>query len=176
MDTHLPLVLAHALAPWSEAGPLLAAVLAQLSCDVALLIDTRGAVNSVALAPAAAPALAPLAGWQGRHWVDLAQPDSRDKAERLLAETLQHGATPHRRQLNHVSGAEPVALSWAALRLGPVGPVLAAGHDLAAAARLQQRLLSEQLAIAREREQLLAAAARQGLRLGAGGGNGGPVG
>lgn len=156
METLAPLALVEALGPLSEVAPALAAAFARLACDIALVIDAHGVVVEAALAPGAA--LGSRSAWVGRHWADLAGPDSGDKARKLLAETLQHGASPRRREINHGSGDAARAVSWGALRLGRAGPVLAVGRDLAALAEQQQRLVHEQQAMEREYARLVAAA------------------
>ena len=131
------------LAAWA---PELAETFVALSSDLALVVDDEGRIVQLAGrsgTPLGSPA------WVGRAWVDTVSADSRAKVEQMLAELKRNGRTP-RREVNHLAddGAN-VPMAYAAVRLGPAGPVLAVGHDLLAQALLQQRFVEAQLALER---------------------------
>jgi len=133
----------------SEHAPALAAVVAQVASDVALVIDTEGVIQSVA---EGAAALSPsVAGWVGRRWVDTATPDSQRKLQSLLEEARQGGGAARRREINHPGpGGNDIPVAWSAIRLGEQGPVVAVGRDLRAVVAIQQRFLAAQQDLERD--------------------------
>jgi len=133
----------------SDHAPALAAVVAQVASDVALVIDTDGVIRSVADGGAA---LSPsLAGWVGRRWVDTATPDSQRKLQSLLEEARQGTGAARRREINHPGpGGNDIPVAWSAIRLGLQGPVVAVGRDLRAVVAIQQRFLAAQQDLERD--------------------------
>ncbi|MBL8344717.1 MAG: PAS domain-containing protein [Rubrivivax sp.] len=133
----------------SDHAPALAAVVAQVASDVALVIDTEGVIRSVADGGAA---LSPsLAGWVGRRWVDTATPDSQRKLQSLLEEARQGTGAARRREINHPGpGGNDIPVAWSAIRLGLQGPVVAVGRDLRAVVAIQQRFLAAQQDLERD--------------------------
>jgi len=133
----------------SEHAPALAAVVAQVASDVALVIDTEGVIQSVA---EGAAALSPsVASWVGRRWVDTATPDSQRKLQSLLEEARQGGGAARRREINHPGpGGNDIPVAWSAIRLGEQGPVVAVGRDLRAVVAIQQRFLAAQQDLERD--------------------------
>lgn len=133
----------------SEHAPALAAVVAQVASDVALVIDTEGVIRSVADSGAA---LSPsLAGWVGRRWVDTASPDSQRKLQSLLEEARLGTGAARRREVNHPGpGGSDIPVAWSAIRLGHEGPVVAVGRDLRAVVAIQQRFLAAQQDLERD--------------------------
>ncbi len=133
----------------SEHAPALAAVVAQVASDVAIVIDTEGVIRSVADGGAA---LSPsIAGWVGRRWVDTATPDSQRKLQSLLEEARQGSGAARRREVNHPGpGGSDIPVAWSAIRLGQQGPVVAVGRDLRAVVAIQQRFLAAQQDLERD--------------------------
>jgi hypothetical protein len=134
---HLPMPDLGPAAAWA---PSLAQAFVGLACDLALVLDEQGCIISVAHGPASGLAEA-SAGWVGMAWADTVSDDTRAKVNVLLAEVMAQGAA-RRRELTLRGAGIPV--SFAALRLGAAGPTLVVGHDLRAAARLQQRFIVAQ--------------------------------
>lgn len=137
------------LSELSEHAPALAAVVAQVASDVALVIDAEGVIRSVADGGAA---LAPsVAGWVGRRWVDTATPDSQRKVQQLLEEARHGSGAARRREINHHGpGGNDIPLAWSAIRLGEQGPVVAVGRDMRAVVAIQQRFLAAQQDLERD--------------------------
>lgn len=126
------------LTPLSGCGAEMARAFVALDSDIALLIDNSGVVTQVVQKPE--QPLAPGAeAWVGRPWADSVDDDSRIKIEKLFADAVGSGLS-RRRQVNHAD----TPVSYAAMRLGAQGPVLAVGRDLREVAALQQRFVSHQ--------------------------------
>lgn len=121
----------------------LALTMAHVVGDLALVVDAQGVVMAVAEG-----ASVPLAGsetWVGQAWADTVCAGSRAKLTALLEEVDRSGKVVHGRELIHPDpqgGAVPIA--WSAIRLGPLGPVLAVGRDLRAVTAMQQRFVEVQ--------------------------------
>lgn len=137
------------LSALSDHAPALAAVVAQVASDVALVIDAEGVIRSVADGGAT---LSPsVAGWVGRRWVDTATPDSQRKVQQLLEEARQGSGAARRREINHQGpGGNDIPLAWSAIRLGEQGPVVAVGRDMRAVVAIQQRFLAAQQDLERD--------------------------
>ncbi len=137
------------LAALSKLAPELAETFVTLASDIALVIDSRGVIDKVALGNGGSAA--PGAGdWVGRPWADTVTGDTRAKVEELLREASTSG-TSHRREINHLSPAGvDIPFSYAAVRLGAHGPVLAVGRDLRAISGIQQQFVEAQQEIERE--------------------------
>lgn len=133
----------------SDHAPALAAVVAQVASDVALIIDADGVIRSIAEGGAA---LSPsMAGWVGRRWVDTATPDSQRKLQSLLEEARLGSGAARRREVNHPGpGGNDIPVAWSAIQLGLQGPVVAVGRDLRAVVAIQQRFLSAQQDLERD--------------------------
>ena len=133
-----------AAAAWA---PSLAQAFVGLACDLALVIDAHGVITFVALGSAAGLA-AMVHGWRGSPWAATVSDECRPKISSLLAEVASHGMAPRREvTLTGLSGASlglQIPVAYTAMRLGPSGPILAVGHDLRAAASMQQRFLVAQ--------------------------------
>lgn len=132
----------------SELAPELASTFVRVASDVALVIDADGVISN------AAEGAMPLRGtgddWVGRAWVDTVTADTRRKVEMLLQEARSSGVS-RRRELSHPGvGGASIPVSWAAVRLGQHGPVLAVGRDLRAVAAIQQRFLDAQQEMERD--------------------------
>lgn len=132
----------------ADLAPELASTVVQVAGDIALVVGDDGIIRTVADGKLPLP----RAGhdWVGRHWADTVSAAARGKVESLLSEALQHGVS-RRREFNHpgAEGAE-IPVSWAAVRLGQGGPLLAVGRDLRAVSAIQQRFQEAQLALERE--------------------------
>ena len=128
-----------ALAPLASE---LATTIARVASDIALVIDRDGIIRTVA--EGAAPLSSTCGDWVGQHWVDTATAGTRRKIEMLLQEVSTTGIT-RRREVNHPGhGGDDIPVTWAAIRLGEGGSVLAVGRDLRAVAAIQQRLVDAQ--------------------------------
>lgn len=125
----------------SPLAPELAATIARVAGDLALVIDADGVIRSASEGPSAVPA--PGLGWVGQRWVDTATDDTRRKIELLMEEVRASGVT-RRREVNHPAIEGSIPVTWTAIRLGEGGPVLAVGRDLRAVAAIQQRLVDAQ--------------------------------
>jgi transcriptional regulator PpsR len=125
----------------------LAATIARVAGDFALVIDDQGVISSVATG--SAPGLPGAGQWIGRRWADTANAQTRRKVELLLAEAQAGGVTA-RREINHPApdGAD-IPVAWSAIRLGAGGPVIAAGRDLRTVAAIQQQFMEAQQEIER---------------------------
>ncbi len=136
------------LSALSPLAPELAATIARVASDIAIVIDPDGVIRSVAQSETGLAN--PSAGWVGRRWVDTVTDGTRRKIELLLEEVQTSGVT-RRREVNHPnpSGSE-IPMTWSAIRLGEGGPVLAVGRDLRAVAAIQQRLVDAQQDLERQ--------------------------
>jgi transcriptional regulator PpsR len=136
------------LSALSGLAPELAATLASIAGDIALVIDTRGVIQNVAVGQAA---LTSSAGeWVGQAWADTVTGDTRRKIEMLLQEVSDRGVS-QRREVNHPGSAGPdIPVAYAAIRLGAEGPVLAVGRDLRAISAIQQRFVESQQEMERD--------------------------
>ncbi len=136
------------LSALSNLAPELAKTLVSIAGDIALVIDRDGVIRNVAVG--AAP-LAPSAGdWVGRAWADTVTGETRGKVEKLLQEVSDVGVS-RRREVNHASSSgDQIPMSYAAVRLGENGPLLAVGRDLRAIAAIQQRFVESQQELERD--------------------------
>jgi transcriptional regulator PpsR len=136
------------LSALSGLAPELAATLASIAGDIALVIDDQGVIQNVAVGPAA---ITPSAGtWVGRPWADTVTGETRRKIELLLQEVSARGVS-QRREVNHPGSAGlDIPVAYAAVRLGASGPVLAVGRDLRAIAAIQQRFVDTQQEMERD--------------------------
>jgi transcriptional regulator PpsR len=130
----------------SELAPELASTVVRVAGDIALVIGDDGVIRSVA--DGSLP-LAGEAGWVGKPWAQTVAGPARQKVELLLQEAQRHGVS-QRRELNHPASGGDIPVSWAAVRLGERGPVLAVGRDLRAVSAIQQRFLDAQQELERE--------------------------
>jgi transcriptional regulator PpsR len=132
----------------SDFAPELASTVVRVAGDIALVIGDDGVIRTVAEGAAALHQEGQQ--WVGRPWVDTVGQSARKKVELLLHEAQQHGVS-QRRELNHPSpNGGDIPFSWAAVRLGSRGPVLAVGRDLRAIGAIQQRFLDAQQELERE--------------------------
>ena len=147
------------LSALSGVAPELASLFASLTGDIALVIDPDGVIREVAIAGPSAGH--PADEWVGRSWAETVSSDTRRKIELLLEETSDPGVT-RRRQVNHTTvGGTDIPMSYAALRLGLGGPVIAVGRDLRAVAAIQQRFVEAQREMERDYWRLRQEASRQ---------------
>lgn len=121
----------------------LALTMAHVVGDLALVVDAQGVVMAVAEG-----ASVPVEGsttWVGRAWADTVCEGSRAKLTALLDEVDRSGQVVHGRELMHPGPqGDTVPIAWSAIRLGPLGPVLAVGRDLRAMTAMQQRFVEVQ--------------------------------
>ncbi len=142
----------------SELAPELASTVVRVAGDIALVIGEDGVIRTVA--EGSVPLQGQEADWVGKPWAETVGGPARQKVELLLQEAQRHGVS-QRRELNHpVGGGTEIPVSWAAVRLGERGPVLAVGRDLRAVSAIQQRFLDAQQELEREYWQRRQAEAR----------------
>lgn len=140
--------------------PAIAARMVMASADVAILMDRDGTVIDVSLATEARLP-SEFGDWLGRPWLETVAPDSRNKAQQLLADAAA-GLPGRLREINHSvhTGAATVPLRYSAIRIDDDGKMLAIGRDLRALAALQQQLVQFQQSMEREYSRLRAADTR----------------
>jgi len=137
------------LAALSKLAPELAETFVSLASDIALVIDDSGVIHKVATG-GSGPLAPGAADWVGRSWADTVTGETRAKVEELLREAGTNGVS-HRREINHPSPSGiDIPVSYAAVRLGADGPVLAVGRDLRAITGIQQQFVEAQQEIERE--------------------------
>ncbi len=121
----------------------LAEAFVSLASDIALVIDADGVIRSVSQS-STTPIATDASGWVGRPWADMVSGDTRRKVE-LMLNDLRTTGVARRREVNVVGQNDnDVPVSFSALRLGTLGPVLAVGRDLRAVSAIQQRFLDAQ--------------------------------
>lgn len=127
---------------WAQAQAM-AQAFATVAGDLALVLDAGGRVLAAAQGEEsenggwAQP-------WVGRHWGTLVSPCSRTKAERLLAQLVREGRARASEINLMTQDGRRIAMRFGGLQLGPAGPLLLVGRDLAAQTALQGRLLALQ--------------------------------
>ena len=132
----------------SGLAPELASTFVKVASDIALVIGDDGVICSMAEGRAGVSGGGEA--WVGRPWVDTVTRDTRRKIEMLLQEAQTQGVS-RRREVSHPgSGGNDIPVSWAAVRLGRSGPVLAVGRDLRAVAAIQQRFVEAQQDLERD--------------------------
>ncbi len=131
-----------ALEAFANYGAELAAAIASIASDVALVIDHDGIVRSVA---SGANGMQPaLEQWVGQRWADTVTSETRRKIDLLLSEASSGGVSK-RREVTHPSqSGGDIPMTYAAIRLGERGPVLVAGRDLRPFSAIQQRFIESQ--------------------------------
>ena len=121
----------------------IASTIAQLSSDIALVIDQHGVIASVSAG--AAVRSQGCGQWVGQRWIDTVSASTRPKIQSLLDEVSSSGMGLRRREVSHpAQDGNELPLAWAAVRLGVDGPVLAVGRDLRVVAAIQQRFVEAQ--------------------------------
>lgn len=124
-------------------------MLVSVASDIALVIDDKGVIRSVALG-GTEPVSAAAGEWLGRQWIDTVTPDTRRKVEDLLSEAAESGVS-RTRHINHPSLAgSDLPVAYTAVRLGHGGPLLVVGRDLRAVSAMQQRLVDAQQSMERD--------------------------
>lgn len=146
----------------SEWAPELAHTFVSLASDVALVLDDKGVIRSIAQGTST-PVAKAARGWIGKAWVDTVTGETRSKIEQMLKEVSSTGLA-RRREINHPSDTGGcIAMAYTAIRLGQNGPLLAVGRDLSAIAAIQQRFLAAQQEMERGYWQARQAEARYRL-------------
>lgn len=139
----------------------LAQTFVSIASDIALVMDADGTIRNVALSNT--PLTSQADHWVGKPWADTVTPDTRGKIERLLQEVSSSGVS-RRSEVNHTSASGAgIPVSYAAIRLGNTGPVLAVGRDLRAIAAIQQRFVESQQELERDYWKLRQAESRYKL-------------
>jgi transcriptional regulator PpsR len=129
------------------------------ACDVALLINKAGIVETVTLG-AADLAEHGVRDWPGQRWADTVLPENRNKIDDMLGRI---GDPERWRQVNHPSTGGDLPVRYLAIETGDDGRILAVGRDMRAAAAQQQRLLRAQQAMERDSLRLRQLEARYRL-------------
>jgi transcriptional regulator PpsR len=129
------------------------------ACDIALLVNDRGIIETVTLG-AADLADHGVNEWPGQRWADTVLPENRAKIDAMLT---GEGDPSRWRQVNHPSTSGDVPIRYLAIDTGDQGRILAVGRDMRAAAVQQQRLLRAQQAMERDSLQLRQLEARYRL-------------
>lgn len=131
------------LSALSTLAPELAEMLVSVACDIALVLDDGGVIQSIALG-GSEPVSTTAGEWVGRRWTDTVTGDTRRKAEEFL-DDLVHTGKSRLRHVNHSSAAGPeIPIAYTAVRLGEQGPTLAVGRDMRVVTAMQQRLVQAQ--------------------------------
>lgn len=133
----------------SHLAPELAATLAAVASDIALVVDPDGRIRNVAVSGGASPVPA-AADWVGRQWADTVTDETRRKVELLLAETKERGVSQRREVTLRCASGTDVPVAYTAILLGQQGPLLAVGRDLRAIAAIQQRFVESQQQMERD--------------------------
>jgi len=129
-------------------APEIASTMVRVAGDIALVIGDDGVISNVA--EGSLPLEGQGAPWVGLSWADIVSEETRAKADMLLNEAREHGVS-RRRELNHPAAqGGTIPVSWAAVRLGDNGPLLAVGRDLRAVAAIQQRFIEAQRDLERD--------------------------
>jgi transcriptional regulator PpsR len=139
------------LSALSSLAPELAEMLVAVACDIALVLDDGGVVQSVSVGgtgPGGSGGAEPVAStageWVGRRWADTVTSEARGKAEQFLDDVAATGKS-RLRHLNHESrGGTDIPIAYTAVRLGESGPTLALGRDLRLVSAMQDRLVQAQ--------------------------------
>jgi transcriptional regulator PpsR len=116
------------------------------ACDIALLVNDRGIIETVTLG-AADLADHGVREWPGQAWADTVLPENRIKIDSMLA---GDGDPARWRQVNHPTNGGDLPIRYLAIETGEQGRILAVGRDMRAAAVQQQRLLRAQQAMERD--------------------------
>lgn len=132
----------------SSLAPEVASTIVRVAGDIALVIGPDGVVRNVAAGPL--PLHTDGAQWIGRPWADTVEAGTRQALELLLQEAQRHGVS-RRRELNHPGPeGQDIPMSWAAVRLGEHGPVLAVGRDMRSVSAIHQQFLDNQQSLERD--------------------------
>lgn len=126
----------------------LASTFVALSSDIALVIDGDGSVRNVV--QGAAPLTASAQDWIGHPWADTVTGSTRIKIEQLIRDVSSVGVGRQREVNLPGSAGSDIPVSYAAIRLGEHGPILAVGRDLRAIAAIQQRFAESQQEMERD--------------------------
>ena len=126
--------------------PDVAARLAMVAGDVALMLDPRGRIIDVTANPDDFP---DFRDWVGQDWLDTVTVESRPKVMEMLA-AARRGQTQHWRQVNHRSPDGDIPVRYVLVSTGDGTGSIAFGRDLRDAAALQQRLLQAQQSLERD--------------------------
>ena len=136
------------LARLSELAPEVASTVVRVAGDIALVVGDDGVIRSVA--ENSAQLHTARQAWVGQPWADTVATDTRQKVALLLHEAQLYGVSRRRELNHHAPEGGDIPVSWAAVRLGENGPVLAVGRDLRAVSAIQQRFLDSQQDLERD--------------------------
>jgi transcriptional regulator PpsR len=126
----------------SDFAPEIAKMFVALIGDIVLVVGQDGVIQNVSMGAAIGEHTS--GKWIGHPWAETVTASTRRKIELLLQEVGVGGVT-RRREVNHQSSVgTDIPVSYSALRLGKLGPVIAVGRDLRTVAAIQQQMISAQ--------------------------------
>ncbi|MCU0626203.1 MAG: PAS domain S-box protein, partial [Gemmatimonadaceae bacterium] len=133
----------------ADLDPHTAADLVATTGDLAVVLDRAGVVRAVVTSDAELRD-AGVGEWVGQPWGQTVTPDTRGKIDALLRDASTRSPL-RRRQVNHrLANGTDLPVSYAVLRVGRDGGILAAGRDMRSVSALQQRLVEAQQAMERD--------------------------
>jgi len=127
-------------------GADVAARLAMVAGDLALVIDDAGKIIDLTVNPREFPE---ATQWLGCNWLDTVSIESKPKVMEMLA-NARKGVTQHWRQVNHITSDGEVPVRFVVVSIGPGAGSIAFGRDMRDAAALQQRVLQAQQSLERD--------------------------
>jgi len=121
--------------------------------DVGIVMSETAEVISVILNDTMV-AYKSLKVFEGKHFAETLNVESKPKFESRLAEFLTSGSPVRPLELNHVDMAQrgEYPLRYSFHRIGPDGTILLLGRDLRPVAEMQQQLVKAQMALERDYE------------------------
>ena len=132
----------------SDMASEVASAVVRVAGDIALVIGPDGVIRNVA--DGSLQLAGSGASWVGRNWADTVSHPMRPKVQSLLQEAQSLGVS-RRRELSHVAAeGGNIPVSWAAVRLGDGGPLLAVGRDMRTVSAIQQRFVDAQKDLERD--------------------------
>lgn len=130
----------------------------EAAADIAVIVDTKGVVKDVAHNDKIDDAVA--RAWIGSRWIDTVTVESRPKITDLL-NVEPTGELSRWRQVNHpVAAGDDLPVRYKSFPVASGSRILAVGHELASAAKTQQRLIEAQVAVEREYSRVRGAETR----------------
>ena len=151
-------------APNDSLGTLDAATAATLvaqSSDLALILDSEGIIQDVAVQPSdLSLELEGYGYWLGRPWSDTVAAESRPKVESMLIEAAKSPASSWRQLIHKSVGGRDVPILYSVVKVASADRIVALGRDLRSIAALQQRLIDAQMSMERDYAKLRSAETR----------------
>ena len=141
-----------------------AANLLAAAADVAIVLGRDGVILDLAVSDSDLEALG-VEGWIGKRLEETVSAETRPKVAEMLAQAPDDVPGPWR-QVNHLAGnrdGADIPVNYAAQRLGKADQILLIGRNLAAIAKLQQRLVEAQQTLERDYSRIRMAETRYRL-------------